>query len=351
MSQNDQRLPYMPQLDGLRAIAVLSVMLVHFVPEWGHTKGIPWGALGVWMFFVISGFLITSILIGIRDGGRPRRSDMVRFYKRRALRLLPIFYLTILVGFVFNIAPIRETIWWHVSYASNLLLFFHGRQGPVGHFWSLAVEEQFYFLWPWVVVFTPSRMLTRMSIGLIGLGMSFLIVARLLGLSDFQRYVFTLTAFIPLGVGSLLASTRSLWTAHPRMLSLIAATGLLALAFIASTNRLTPTQPFWFALVFAYLVGTSALGKSAAFLAARPIVYIGKISYGLYVYHNFVPLLGRPLFGPRIDPLMFMLISFGIAVASWHLIESPLQQLKNRKLVQVRTQPAGDQFPGPVVVP
>lgn len=156
---------YMPQLDALRAIAVLAVMFHHFVParaQWPLFAAIPFGQLGVKLFFVLSGFLITGILLRARSklGDQPRAvlSALAGFYARRSLRIFPLYYLVIAVCLVLNVPPVRDELLWLATYTLNLRISYQGWYPEhVAHFWSLAVEEQFYLLWPWVVLFAPSR--------------------------------------------------------------------------------------------------------------------------------------------------------------------------------------------------
>jgi len=156
-STTDQTSSHMPQLDALRAFAVAGVAYFHWIPKKYHYS-IPFWA-GVPLFFVLSGFLISSILIQCRHYGDPWFA-MRAFYARRFLRIFPLFYSIIVAAYVLNLAPMRETVLWHVSYLSNFYFFFHqGWNGNVSHFWSLAVEEQFYLFWPAIVLFAPTQRL------------------------------------------------------------------------------------------------------------------------------------------------------------------------------------------------
>ncbi|MFN7977685.1 MAG: acyltransferase family protein [Vicinamibacterales bacterium] len=147
---------YAPQLDGLRAVAVAAVAYSHWLPSWQF--GVPFGA-GVHLFFVLSGFLITRILIGLREA--PSRPAAIgRFFARRALRLFPAFYTVLACAWIADVPLARATWTWHASYLSNVYIAgLAAWQGHFSHFWSLAVEEQFYLLWPWIVVWMPTRAL------------------------------------------------------------------------------------------------------------------------------------------------------------------------------------------------
>ena len=153
---------YMPQLDSLRAIAVILVLISHwFSDKHFLNRYTGTGILGVTLFFVLSGFLITRILlrskITIENGGSEKRA-FATFYIRRSLRIFPVYYLLLFVLLVFNMAEIRETFWWHFFYGSNFFFWLKGEfGGHLSHLWSLSVEEQFYLFWPTVIFFIPKK--------------------------------------------------------------------------------------------------------------------------------------------------------------------------------------------------
>src|SRR5262249_9634937 len=137
--------------------AVIGVMYHHFYERAG---GVGWAALGVRLFFVLSGFLITGILLRCRDlaaassGGRSRQLRL--FYARRALRILPLAYVVVLAATFVNLPGMQETLPWHLRYTSNISFALHRDSSALsGHFWSLAVEEQFYLVWPCLILFLP----------------------------------------------------------------------------------------------------------------------------------------------------------------------------------------------------
>ena len=138
---------YFKQLDGLRCIAVMSVLICHWV-RYHFVMLIPFGSMGVNLFFVISGFLITRILLISKDenGDRSMASPMKKFYIRRTLRIFPIYYLTIFFLFLVNFPAIRENVAWLLTYTFNIKLSFQGvwemdKMHHLLHLWSLSVEE------------------------------------------------------------------------------------------------------------------------------------------------------------------------------------------------------------------
>ena len=164
---------HMAQLDTLRAFAVIGVLATHYMPTSRFAGYYAMG--GVRLFFVLSGFLITSILLKSRSimesGKQLPRFTLFRFYVRRFLRIFPLYYFVLAVAAIADVTNVRETLLWNVTYLSNVYFFTRGHwAGPVSHFWSLAVEELFYLVWPWLILFTPRRFLMRLIICLIIIG-------------------------------------------------------------------------------------------------------------------------------------------------------------------------------------
>ncbi len=195
----------MTQLDALRAFAAFGVML-------GHFYGIQWSLLGVHLFFVLSGFLITGILLKCRDSSytwEKGKYQLRQFYIRRSLRIFPLYYLVILVLIFVNFNILRNSSLWYLTYTSNIYFALIGRFGSsAGHFWSLAVEEQFYLLWPCLILFLPEKYLLRCISTACLLGLLYRIGGSLLGLNFLARVAVTIGCLDFLGIGALLAFYR-----------------------------------------------------------------------------------------------------------------------------------------------
>jgi peptidoglycan/LPS O-acetylase OafA/YrhL len=359
-----RELPYMPQLDGLRAFAVGGVMLAHLYGLKRLPFGLSrfdWANAGVELFFVLSGFLITSILLGYRagaEGGAHTRAEYTRhFYIRRALRIFPLYYLVVFVGLALDLPPAREAIGWLLTYTANYYITYQRDwMGAMGHFWSLAVEEQFYLVWPWLVLFVPRRWLLALSIALIALGPLYRLFALYAYPEDiwsghFLTFTHTFARLDALGAGSLLAM--ALYAPHSRtriyqfLNRLLLPAGVLTGVALYALNvqgmlRGAYVVLFDLALVvvLSWLVAMASKGFSGwigRLLELRPLVYIGRISYGLYVYHNFMPLLLSAImarFGmiyPGQGARAFVLASvatLAVASLSWHVLERPINRLK-----------------------
>lgn len=342
---------HMVQLDGLRAFAVLGVMAFHFMPEARSTS--PLAFLGVRLFFVLSGFLITSILLRgrtlVESNGQSTWFTMRRFYVRRFLRIFPLFYFVLFVTAVIHLPPVRETFWWHASYLSNVYFAINGWTGSVSHFWSLAVEEQFYLVWPWLILFLPRRRLVPVIGLIIVLAPLFRLVATLAGLNSIAVMVLPFSCLDTLGLGGLLAVSREpafcgrlnanqlrklgQWVGLPLL-------GVMLTLHFLDAGLLLRTALFDLAVALSSVWLISGAIKRfqdpvRRVLESSAVVYLGTISYGLYIYHNFVLALvpyWLERFGLTIPrPLRFWLlttVTIAAAALSWHLLEKPINNLK-----------------------
>jgi peptidoglycan/LPS O-acetylase OafA/YrhL len=254
-----------------------------------------------------------------------------------------------------DIRPSRELFWWHLSYTSNFHFALRGDfQGPSSHFWSLAVEEQYYLLWPWLILFTPDRWLLPLNISTIALAVAFRSLGVALGSNSLALQILPLGCFDSLGFGSLLAVLTSGERTWSYCLGLENWTrvcfgcGLSLLGSLALTSHTAlgrkleiALQGLGMALVFVALIAWSARGMDGwmgKLLSCRPLVYIGKISYGMYVYHGFMPVvcprvfrfLGLNGFYAQFDGLANTAVTIFVAALSWNLFEAPINQLKER---------------------
>jgi peptidoglycan/LPS O-acetylase OafA/YrhL len=350
---------YMPQLDALRFFAVLGVVIIHNWQPSSHTFLVgwfDWGTLGVRLFFVLSGFLITGILLGGRElaSRDPRRRlfFMRQFYARRFLRIFPVYYAVLFALLIAGVGQIREIWPWLFSYGTNIFVW-HYLAYPyaVPHFWTLAIEEQFYLVWPFVLLFLPRRWLMPFLLALCCLGPAWRLWASFHYAPHDWNAAFTATPgnvdFLAIGAVLALLAHADRDAVLGRRLTRIAlpiGLGTYAVLFWLQhsydSHAPIALEDTGAALVFCWLIGKGSVGFSGAFgrlLEWRPIVYLGKISYGIYIYHFLVPVAiaaAAKHFGRDYTDAGFLnflatsAITFVIAALSWTFFERPINGLK-----------------------
>ena len=340
---------WLPQLDGVRAAAVTLVFFHH----WTSARfGL--GIIGVQLFFVLSGFLITEILLRERqevEMGRQSIGFSVRqFYARRFLRIFPLYYFCLLAFIILGRFEIRKTFLWFVCYLSNVFFCLKGVfSGPFSHFWSLAVEEQFYLFWPWVVLLTPRKRLTPMLVSAIVLAPLTRLATYLSGHHDFvQTSTMVWANLDTLGAGALLAvsirgpKARTKQAQHwLRWAVPFCALEIIVSRIITASAVWVWLDPLAVALVSVWAVWGAAAGFGGVIgkcLSHPAMVYLGRISYGLYVWHMFAPAFLRNILHVLRLPASFnlgvigfiLLYAWTVAIASltWFLLEKPINGLK-----------------------
>ena len=350
---------YAPALDGLRCFAVLGVLIFHFSPTLGEV--LETGSWGVRLFFVLSGFLITRSLLQTRkhiDAGQTSVPSALRaFFIRRLFRLWPVYFLCLAIAYAFNIELTRQTIWWHLLMASNQYVF-HTQSWPgvLSHFWTLAVEQQFYLFWPFVILFAAKRRMDLVLLAVLVAGP----LSRELILA--MRWSNLATLYTPLpccldffAIGGAVAwghdegwLDRFATTLRLRLLLMLAAGWLLWGTLLKYIDGHYPAhwlvydpllQALGFAALIVYLLHRPG-GLIGRCLRFRPFVYLGEISYGIYIFHNFShrfgPGLLRHTAGMSYFPdelphvLYYTALSFTAAVVSHHFFEKPVRRWGRR---------------------
>jgi peptidoglycan/LPS O-acetylase OafA/YrhL len=319
---------HMPQLDGLRTLAVAAVVLSHWKPE--TSKTFPWGHLGVQTFFVLSGLLITGILLRCRD--TDLRLTLRSFYARRFLRIFPLYYVVVIGAAILEVPHAREMLPYHLTYTSNFAAFWREEWfGHTSHFWTLAVEEQFYIVWPWVVLLAPQRALVPLFVSIIAAST---VSREILMASNAFGGVLTTSNMDALVIGALLAI---LPESRARLVGRI--------GFAAGVTLLA--GGLWFGFfpavrngciaIAVWLVQSAAIGfrgPLGRMLELPPMLWLGKMAYGLYVFHPFAPLIvewivqvGFPIHW-RLRFQANTIATVTIAAASWYGFEKPINDLK-----------------------
>jgi peptidoglycan/LPS O-acetylase OafA/YrhL len=373
---------HVPALDAIRGLAILGVLLFRFGGgSTGYASaGVPVlplidiGARGVDLFFVLSGFLITGILADAKS--RPRY--FLNFYARRTVRIFPLYYAVLLgtlvvwpalAGFAEELQPAQDNAPWLWLYGANVLQSWRGEWclGYLNHFWSLAVEEHFYLVWP-AVIYCLSRQNAMRACGVLFVAATLGRVAWLkLGGNDVAPEVFTLFRMDGLVAGSWLAlAARSEGGlrrfAAPAKAALIATTLLLIPLTIKHVRMLTLVDSLW-VLECAALLVVVATAAPATFLArcgeSSVLHWLGKYSYGLYVFANLLipllapvvtagglaSLLGNQFAGQLAYLVLMSAATCGAALASWHLFEKHCLKLKKYFESSTQWQAAGAMQP------
>jgi peptidoglycan/LPS O-acetylase OafA/YrhL len=334
------RLRYEPALDGLRALAVGIVIAVHatFLIPGRRELLVPGGWVGVDLFFVLSGYLITRLLADEID--RAGKIDLRRFYIRRSLRLLPAFAALLLIDlvvstYIFPDTDIYKATLVSIAYIMNWSRAFNWfPQASLGHTWSLSMEEQFYILWPAVfIAIRRRRPLSWLLAMIVGMLIWRSIVA--LGGADAERtYNGFDTHADTLLIGCAAALLR-LDESRREIIRRLSALPITALAVILAVFRYRTllTQTFGYtlaAIMTAWLIlAATQPGRLRDFLSIRPLTYTGKISYGLYLWHYPIIWIGRGHIHGYISILLIPL-SYLAAMMSYHYIEKPFLRLKAR---------------------
>lgn len=341
------RTPYFGSLDGLRAMAVLGVI-------WQHVAGPHGGALGrtglgVSLFFAISGFLITTLLL--RERRRTGAISLRRFYIRRTLRIFPLYF-AVLGLYVVLVALTRhgsaegaqffDNLPAYATYTSNWFV-----QGSVArdaifyHAWSLATEEQFYLVWPALLlavlalVHRPGRALA-LACALAGAG----VLADQLATHAIEGSGFGVTVVrsiaTPICLGAILAAILHHPAGHDRAGRVLGsrwAAPLLALALIAALQTLST---FWVELSMALLVAAVCVREDHALapgLRSGPLRLVGVVSYGVYLMHMLAANAVRPLLGHDFGVDVFVaaaVVAIAMAYLSYRFFETPILRLKAR---------------------
>jgi peptidoglycan/LPS O-acetylase OafA/YrhL len=373
---------HVAELDGVRGLAILLVLITHFGVYGQERVGwfgaafhrlVDFGWSGVDLFFVLSGFLITGILLESKGSPNYFRS----FYMRRVLRILPLYYCAVIAYFLFLLpalrilAPGRATVagafrmpaveqLWYYFHLSNWRIAYSVTYNGVDHFWSLAIEEQFYALWPLVVFLLSRRGLLRACAGVMAVSFALRSLPSVhAAMQQYPHLLYCLTPFrlepLALGAGLAILISDERFRAHWRQWAGAAAVcGVAGLAIVMAVTRSASFEPIPMAvfgftgvgLVAAACVCYAAMRSGAsdagsALLRSPFLVELGRLSYGIYVIHRPLSILAPPIQGalmPRIGGVAASLLvtlagstaSYVLAVGSWRLVEQPFLRLKSR---------------------
>jgi peptidoglycan/LPS O-acetylase OafA/YrhL len=344
---------YSRSLDGLRGLAILLVLFFHYE----YIVGFGW--VGVQLFFVLSGYLITSLLL--KEKEHPFGFYLKRFYWRRTLRIFPIYYLYLLfVAAIFLLKGLPEDFPQLLPFLATYTFNFYPLVGTYSyhdvfftHFWSLSVEEQFYLMWPAVIYFCTRNQLKYVLIAIICTApiVRYLLAEVMLSngydvsYTGQTVYRFTFGQWDGFAYGALIpvfSLQTSKWKMGPVLL--MTSIGLAALGIWTNGYKIAALDlfqhvwtftlwDFFFFILLLVVVKHNAVTEKL--FGNSVMVFVGKISYGLYVYHWFIMMSFNSFIRPRLPNefvglILYLAGSFGAAVLSYYIFERGLLSLKDR---------------------
>ena len=349
---------HLPGLNGLRAIAALSVMWGHvFQPVFGNwgVKGffLPLVSDGVTLFFVISGFLITYLLLNEQE--QTKTISISKFYLRRILRIWPIYYAYLIVALMVSGKWNASALWYYVFFGANIPFILSIGIIPIVHYWSLGVEEQFYLFWPWLVKKFSGKINRLLYIAFVICG-GWMICKwgtyMFLGKGLLYRF-FAVTRIDCMMIGAIGAILY--FSANKMFLRFLGNRWIGAICLLLVTF-----SQLWACFIPSTLrpqvLALFSLGAIMSQLVEHPVVnlenhvcdYVGKISYGIYVIHPLLIILLSSLYrqhvpqmatvwGATLIYLIVTIVSLLIAALSYRCFEQPFLRMKD-KFTIVRSQ-------------
>lgn len=363
MSDNILKRTYYPALDGVRGIAILLVVVFH---NYGFIDYFFFGWLGVDLFFVLSGFLITGILL--KTVGKPKY--LQNFYIRRTLRIFPLYYLLLIICLLVlpeldSLKPQTEYYtnnqFYFWIYAQNWLFALNPPENSnfLFHLWSLGVEEQFYLIWPFLILWIkkPKILLLIVSLLLIGIMLfrSWLWIYQMEGIQYFSLYAFSRIDGICIGCMLALINYINFEYIRKYTSLIVISIALLNFAFYFLNKIEDFSYPYYpfigyttFGFIFAIVIYEATRVKSGILyiILTIPILrFIGKISYGFYIFHWPIYFLLNPIIYKSISPLLqdqsyllinmisatiCTLIGFIVSIISYYYFETPILKLKEK---------------------
>ncbi len=351
------------QLDGLRALAMLGICWDHWVPQaWNF--GLPY-EIGLYLFLVLTGYFITGSLLRSRDKaeaastGEPWRwKAWKNFQWRRGLRIIVPYYVALAIAFVFLAPKLWHNLHWYLLYLTNFHIALLG-EWPHGtsHFWSIAIQQQFYLFWPVVIWLTPRRFLSYAMI----------LFAAMAPISRYFEHLLMPPFIWPgkiswgvfdfFGIGGLMAL--AIHQGFPLSSRLWKILGVIGCGFYflvelgprfgisLPPNNIGPLYSTILSFGLCGVIATASIGwnnLAGKFLETRFLQKVGLLSYGIYLYHNLAPIiLGKTIpflwMGPYADTIpqaalrtaAFAALTWAMTVISWKYLETPLNNLRAKR--------------------
>jgi len=347
----------LPQLDAVRGIAILLVILHNESTKYPALRLeniFASGWMGVDLFFVLSGLLITGILLDTKD----TEGYLRNFYARRCLRIWPLYFS--LLFFMFVVAPFvrpsvgaeifeRSSPWWsYLLFLQNFLVpNSTGAAGPLGVTWSLAIEEQFYLIWPFIVCYLSSAHLTRIAVTVFCVSPALRLFLSFYSVDLYSNVFCRLDGLMAGALIALMMRSRSFVPSKFVKPAWIAFFISLPIALLTDSDETRWVVFSWSAVASASLVYLSLYSEQGwlqRLMKNRFLMYTGTISYGLYLLHK-IPFDVAETIGldryPFVAAPLMLVACYVTAVMSWHLLEKPFLRFKrvfeSRPVAQVET--------------
>ncbi|MFZ5569870.1 MAG: acyltransferase family protein [Thermodesulfobacteriota bacterium] len=362
---------HFPELDGIRGMAITLVLIFHCMPLnslpmsdfIAPIKASCW--IGVDLFFVLSGFLITRILIGLKQ----TQKKYLIFYGRRSLRIFPLYYFTLTVVFFLLIknADIHYTIQycapmkWFFLYAYNIYIWINNSwaiSDYLNHFWSLCVEEQFYLFWPLIIFTFQSARLPFVMTAIITAAISFKTCLFFIGMTAPVLFTNMFARMDCFAFGGLAAYAHLYWdkaiiTKKARFLfflsfSILMLTGIIEKGIHAASPLILVVMTPIIALFFSCLIYLSlndGIIPVKRFLSNNILRLLGKYSYGIYIYHWIIfvsiirfDVLSLHIENPWLQFITVLLATFSVSFLSFHLLEQHFLKAKKYFTFQIKPE-------------
>jgi peptidoglycan/LPS O-acetylase OafA/YrhL len=338
---------YQPRLDSIRFFAVALVIFSHWLPNSELLKLFPtMGHVGVGIFFVLSGYLITGVLTRLKSKSLGRALKI--FYFNRVLRIFPIYYLLLVLFFFIQVQGWATNYLYFLTYTTNFRIYEIGKWvGPFSHLWSLAIEEQFYLIWPILFLLIPAERYNLLIVGtfLISFILKFYFYVNLensfLDMLPFSQFdLFMIGAWLMVNKKNLISKIKKInfyWTSCSLIIVFI------IVVFFSHHFLISNLTLGLFSMLL--ILVTKYENRVTQIFEFKPFVFFGKISYGLYLFHNFIPLFERNLVGTEKQNILFnkvlpninsayyhlsiqLILLLTVSILSWYLIEKKFLKLK-----------------------
>ena len=349
---------YFKQIDALRFFSVFLVLISHWLFTVPYIEKLRPGAIGVELFFVISGFLISLQLfkykLNVDSKTATLKETFKNFYARRFLRIVPLYYFVLIIATAINKGEMLDAIWWNLSYCTNFY-FNKTQQWPAifSQLWSLSVEEHFYIFWPFIVLISPLKHILKWIIGIIMLALVFRVWQFNYSYDFILLYIHSISCLDLFMMGAILAYMYNFKkNSFIKLFNCEYLKRFSTVLFFILVS-IYVFKPQWelfnwailrtfFCLFYFLIVGffvSGFKGNVGLFLENKLLIRLGKLSYCIYLIHNFVPgillpikTIGLPIV---VEFLIYFIVTVMLSEILYRIIEKPARELN--KYFEIKT--------------